>query len=172
LKIKVHDIPQEGLSCHAEYGAEILQDITQVQEPIALNIKIERAGRNVRVMGDIKARLLLNCSRCLEDFIWSLADEFDFLLMLPTGEKGYPEIELSHEDMDVSFFDGETVDVAQIAAEQIFLQLPVKPLCHEECKGLCPHCGVNLNLISCDCRSEATSSPFETLRDITLKDRS
>ncbi|MDP2992344.1 MAG: DUF177 domain-containing protein, partial [Deltaproteobacteria bacterium] len=84
----------------------------------------------------------------------------------------YTEIELSHEDMDVSFFDGETVDVAQIAAEQIFLQLPVKPLCHEECKGLCPHCGVNLNLISCDCRSEATSSPFETLRDITLKDRS
>ncbi|MDQ7838473.1 MAG: DUF177 domain-containing protein [Thermodesulfobacteriota bacterium] len=172
MKIKVHDIPQEGLSCHVEYGREILQDITQVQEPIAVNIKIERAGRDIRVMGDIKTRLLLNCSRCLEDFAWALADEFDFLLMLPTGEKGYPEIELSPEDMDVSFFDGETVDVAQIAAEQIFLQMPVKPLCHEECKGLCPHCGVNLNLTACDCRAGATFSPFEALRDIKLKDRS
>jgi uncharacterized protein len=172
LKIKVHDIPREGLTYHVEYGGEILQDITQVQEPIAVNINIERAGRNIRVKGDIKARLLFNCSRCLEDFAWSLADEFDFLLMLPSSEKGCPEIELSPEDMDVSFFDGETVDVAQIAAEQIFLQMPVKPLCHEECKGLCPHCGVNLNLISCDCRAEETSSPFEALRDIKLKDRS
>lgn len=172
MKIKVHDIPQEGLTYHVEYGGEILQDITQVQEPIAVNIKIERARRTVRVKGDIKARLLLNCSRCLEDFAWSLADEFDFLLMLPPSEKSYPEIELSPEDMDISFFDGETVDVAQIAAEQIFLQMPIKPLCHEECKGLCPHCGVNLNLVSCDCRAEATSSPFEALRDIKLKDRS
>ncbi len=168
MKIKVKDIPAEGLTQHLEFGGEILNEAVQVCEPIIINIEIEQAGSNVRVKGDVKGRLLLSCSRCLDDFEWEVADKFDCVLMLPLGEKGYPEVELSPEDLDVSFFDGETVDVAQIAVEQIFLQMPIKPLCNPECKGLCPRCGANLNLESCRCPSEAVSSPFEALRKIKL----
>lgn len=152
-----------------EYGEEILQGTVPVQEPIVVDLKLERSGRNVRVTGDIRAKLLLSCSRCLEDFEWEITDKFDFLLVLPRTEKGYPDIELSPEDMDVSFFDGEAVDVAQIAAEQIFLQIPIKPLCHEGCKGFCPGCGANLNYNSCSCLPRATASSFEVLKDIKPK---
>lgn len=169
MKIKLNDIPREGLTREVEYGGEILEGLVPVREPILVKVKIERSGRNARVKGDIKAKLLLSCSRCLADFEWEVTDQFDFLLMLPSSAKGRPEVELAAEELDVSFFDGETVDIAQIATEQIFLQMPLKPLCQEECKGLCPRCGANLNLKPCGCPPEATSSPFEVLKNIRSK---
>lgn len=168
MKASVNDIPKEGLSLHAEYGEEILDGSISCEGPILVDLRIEKTGRNVRVKGANKATFILNCSRCLEEFPWDLTSDFDFLLALP-DPGNIAERELASEDMDVSFFDGEYVDIAQIAAEQIFLHLPIKPLCREACKGLCPRCGVNLNVDACRCIPEQGTSPFGALKKIRPK---
>ncbi len=169
MKIRVSDIPEEGLTLRTEYGGEILEGCVPVEGPISVNMRMERAGRNVRVRGDIRTTLRLNCSRCVEDFSWIVASEFDFPIITPEDSGKHPDRSLSPEDMEVSFFDGESVDVERIAAEQIFLLIPIKPLCREECEGLCPRCGANLNLGPCRCTHEAGSSPFDALRDMKPK---
>ncbi len=62
------------------------------------------------------------------------------------------------------FFDGEVVEVDQLVAEQIFLALPVKVLCTDNCKGICPGCGANLNEEACRCKAGGRQSPFAKLK--------
>lgn len=163
MKVSVIDIPDEGLTLHLEFGEEILEGAASVKGPILVDLRIEKSGRNVRVRGSVRASIVVTCSRCTEEFVWLLDSDFDQpLIVSDAGD--HAERELSPEELDVSFFDGETVDVQRVAAEQIFLQLPYKPLCREDCKGLCPRCGTNLNYNSCDCPPEATSSPFALLK--------
>ena len=69
----------------------------------------------------------------------------------------------SREDLAYEFFDGEVIEIDQLVAEQIFLTLPVKVLCSEECKGLCPGCGANLNDEACRCKVDDRKSPFAKL---------
>ena len=68
--------------------------------------------------------------------------------------------------MDYEFFDGEEIDIDLLVVEQIVLALPFKALCSEECKGICPHCGANLNLEPCQCAGKQADSPFATLQAI------
>ncbi|MFH1146370.1 MAG: DUF177 domain-containing protein [Pseudomonadota bacterium] len=165
MKVSVIDIPEEGLALHVELSGEVLDGAASVKGPILVDIKIEKSGRNVRVRGGVKASMVLSCSRCGEEFTWPLESDFDQALIIPvTGD--HADRELSPEELDVSFFDGETVDVERVAAEQIFLQLPYKPLCREDCKGLCPRCGINLNHGSCSCAPKANSSPFALLKEV------
>jgi uncharacterized protein len=77
------------------------------------------------------------------------------------GEKELERDETAHE-----FFDGEVIEVDHLVAEQIFLALPVKVLCSEDCKGICPGCGANLNEEPCRCKAERGQSPFEKLKSI------
>lgn len=165
MKIKVSDIPKEGLTISAEYGDEVLEGQVSTREPVVVNLRAEKSGRDIRVKGNIKAQLSLSCSRCLEEFPWNLESEFDFVLVAPE-KNPQTEKELTPEELDISFFDGEYVDVAQITAEQIFLHIPIKTLCDSDCKGLCPQCGVNLNTEQCQCPPQTRTSPFEALKNI------
>ncbi|MBM4294554.1 MAG: DUF177 domain-containing protein, partial [Deltaproteobacteria bacterium] len=63
------------------------------------------------------------------------------------------EEELTAADLDVDFISGENIDLQGIVREQIILSMPLKPLCHEDCRGLCPGCGANLNREACTCES-------------------
>jgi uncharacterized protein len=76
------------------------------------------------------------------------------------------EKELEPDEIVCEFFDGEVIEVDQLVAEQIFLALPVKVLCSEDCKGICPGCGANLNEEACRCRADRGQSPFEKLKSI------
>jgi uncharacterized protein len=72
--------------------------------------------------------------------------------------------ELEPDELLYEFFDGEVIEVDRLVAEQIFLALPVKVLCSEDCKGICPGCGANLNEEACRCRTADRRSPFAKLR--------
>ena len=81
-----------------------------------------------------------------------LKAEFSHTL-LPEDGTVKEEIELKTEDLEVGYYSGEVIDLVPIRLEQILLQTPMKILCNESCKGLCSHCGINLNTANCDCRS-------------------
>jgi uncharacterized protein len=78
------------------------------------------------------------------------------------------KVELNEEDMESGFFGGGEIHVSEIACEQVFLEIPLQPLCQEDCKGLCPVCGKDLNVADCECKKEAFESGFAALRKLKL----
>jgi uncharacterized protein len=79
------------------------------------------------------------------------------------------EAELDVNEMESSFFEGSEIHLSEIACEQVFLEIPYQPLCNEECKGLCPVCGKDLNVSSCECVKEESVSGFSVLKKLKLE---
>ncbi len=69
-----------------------------------------------------------------------------------TGEGDEQEVE--EEDLDTSYYRDDQIDLNELLREQFYLALPMKPLCREDCRGLCPQCGTNLNTGTCTCATE------------------
>jgi DUF177 domain-containing protein len=121
-----------------------------VIRPVVLSAKIYKDRGRFRLVGSVRTILELACSRCLEPFEWPVDAEFD-VRYLPQSENAGDEREVEEDDLSVAFYRDEVIDLGQLMEEQFYLTLPMKPLCRDACKGLCPSCGVNLNLETCDC---------------------
>jgi len=131
--------------------------------------------QNVSLSGDVKLEMHPTCARCGRDF--------DTLLEVPLVRNLAPyfpspksemisaeeEIELSADDLEFSFYHHEQIDIGEIVVEEILLAMPIRYLCEESCRGLCPQCGINLNEGSCSCQEEVEGSPFAVLKGIKLK---
>ena len=115
--------------------------------------------------GDLDWGGKLECSRCLTPYPFR-ADE-DFSLVLYKREPGGPaEQELEKDDLDVYFYEEPEVRVAPIVEERIQMALPMKPLCREDCKGLCPTCGTDWNQGSCRCQENRIDPRWEALQKL------
>ncbi|HDR15562.1 MAG TPA: DUF177 domain-containing protein [Desulfobacteraceae bacterium] len=135
-------------------------DFDQVLGPsgsIEVTISIFRAGDKFVLNGDISGKLLVRCDRCLDVFESDFSTGFEVSLAFSPEGQIVEEMELDEEDMGVDFITGEEVDLAEIAREQIQLAMPMKVLCRQNCAGICPGCGVNLNRESCRCKREKTA---------------
>jgi len=97
-----------------------------------------------------------------------MTSQIDVTLFPETGVALEEEIELGNEDLKTSFFSGEEIDLSKLIRDQIILNVPYKALCHEECRGLCPRCGANLNEGDCGCEGKALGSAFDVLRSLKL----
>lgn len=104
-------------------------------------------GRVLEVRGTINALIREVCNRCLEEFSLPLTVEFAENFQQTNG------LEVDDGE-DLTYFEGDYIDIADVVRENLLLAQPLKPLCSENCKGLCPHCGVNLNNTKCDCIRE------------------
>uniref|UniRef100_A0A7V6DQL1 DUF177 domain-containing protein n=1 Tax=Desulfobacca acetoxidans TaxID=60893 RepID=A0A7V6DQL1_9BACT len=138
--------------------------------PGTLNVRVhlERHGHDILVRGHLDGMLSLMCSRCLVSFDYPVAADFDLLLAPAPGQAGPADEELTKADLDRDFYSGETVNLESIVREQVLLTLPLKPLCAEACKGLCPRCGADLNQETCQCPAEESTSPLAIVKNIKL----
>jgi len=82
---------------------------------------------------------------------------------------GEGEKEVEEEDLSTAFYDDQKIDLAQLMREQFYLALPMKPLCGDGCRGLCPVCGTNLNRGTCDCNREWEDPRLAVLKNIKVK---
>ena len=146
-------------------GAE--SDAFRIVSPVALSFDVDRqeTGR-YRVAGRLTGELELNCSRCLEPYTLPVATEFDLRYVPRVENAGEGEREVEEDDLSTAFYDGDEIDLAQLIMEQFQLALPMKPLCRDDCKGLCPHCGTNLNTGSCSCTGSGGDTRWEALRSL------
>jgi uncharacterized protein len=176
LTVPLDDIPPEGLSLtwveeksslstYIETFAHIDFDF---DSPLQGEARIDKAGRSVLIQGKVEASLRFRCVRCLREFSYPLSSTFEVTLHPLKNSSLGEETELSPEDMESSFFEGEEIHLSEIACEQIFLDIPYQPLCQEACKGLCPVCGKDLNLGSCSCSKEEVPSSFAALQKLKL----
>ena len=125
----------------------------RVMEPVELDFDLHKDKERFRIVGTVKTVLELPCSRCLEPFRLPVDAEID-LRYLPASElSSDDEREIAEEDVDISYYRDDQIDLTELLREQFYLALPMKPLCRDDCKGLCPQCGVNRNTGTCECGS-------------------
>ena len=127
--------------------------------------------KDIRVIGDFATRVELKCARCLEPVLMDLANKFDLLYrpLKVQVQGGSDEVEISEADTEIGFYQGEALALEDVLKEQVLLAVPPKALCQEACKGLCPHCGQNLNTGSCSCVEKRTDPRWEALAGIKDK---
>ena len=127
--------------------------------PVHLSGELQEEEDGVEFTGDISTVATLPCGRCLEPYGLPLDLHFDlrFTSDPETSEKG--EHRMDEQSITEVRFDGDRIDLDALLAEQIYLGLPLKPLCRQDCRGLCPRCGTNLNLADCGCPPAERGDP-------------
>ena len=125
----------------------------RVGAPVELSMDVEKApGDAFRVSGRVRARLELQCGRCLEEFELPVDARFELRYVAQSDAAAEAEREILEEDLTTAFFSDGMLDVLDLLREQFQLALPMKPLCAEACRGICPECGANLNGADCACK--------------------
>ncbi len=123
---------------------------------------------DIRLVGKLGTEIEVLCARCLEPVVHKVARDFD-LLYRPQGvDRRGEEVSISEAETEIGYYQGEGLLLEDVLREQVLLSTPVKTVCREECKGLCPSCGRNLNQEQCGC--EQRSDPrWAALGDIRNK---
>lgn len=175
LKINVITIPEEGLNfVLSEEGKWFKQCFRDIDQPdvglqrVDVNCLITRISGTIFIKGNLSVILNICCSRCLEDVALPIGGDFAYTLV-PEKPETDEEIELKAEELEISYYQGDIVDLTPVICEQIILQIPIKALCAEDCKGLCPHCGTNLNVASCNCLTAIVDDRLAVLKDFRVK---
>jgi uncharacterized protein len=146
----------------------------RITAPVDLRMVIYKDHDRFRLVGGVRTELELECSRCLEAFAMPIDREFD-LRYLPAGadsetaDAGDEGDEVEDDDVAVTFYRDEQIDLNELLREQFYLALPMKPLCTEDCQGICPQCGTNRNSAPCDCHPQWEDPRLAGLK--TLLDR-
>jgi uncharacterized protein len=126
-------------------------DAYRVAAPVSLDFDVHKDKEAFRLVGSARTALELPCSRCLEPYVLPIDASFD-LRYLPASEIATEEErELQDEDVGTSYYRDDRIDLDELLREQFYLALPMKPLCSDACRGLCPQCGTNLNTGACQC---------------------
>lgn len=144
---------------------DLKKDDIVVTEPASVVGTVRRDGRTAVVLvARVTSTFATPCSRCLESFLVPVMAEVETRFVPPeqfavvTAETaatdGAVEPEGDDEALGVAEYRDEKIDLAEVVREQLYLALPMKPLCAEDCKGLCPECGVNRNRETCACQHE------------------
>lgn len=125
--------------------------------------------KDIRLNGQVKAKLEIGCARCLEAVTQDVARAFD-LLYRPLGvDAGREELSVTGAEAEIGYYTGEGLLLEDVLREQVLLAVPLKVLCRQDCKGLCPQCGKNLNLESCECVTTMADPRWSALEDIRNK---
>ncbi|MBE9528360.1 MAG: DUF177 domain-containing protein [Proteobacteria bacterium] len=173
MKIIFEDIPDSGLQLDvSEEAARIgplLHGIDAALEgPVTAHLEAMRTDEGVYLTGHVSARLRLICSRCVSEY--KLLVEPDFSLYYVVGIETDAEQELHASDLEVTMTPVPELDTDDILVSQIAVELPMKPLCTDKCKGLCVKCGVDRNKEECDCViEEPVDARFAALKGFKPK---
>jgi uncharacterized protein len=168
MKIHVSRIPDEGL--HLD-GEEMLE--TGNGEPMLVRhvFAVEKVDEDVLIRGEIETALRLLCGRCLAEFEKEIEIPVNLTLFQADEETTAESRELSEEEVGSGVYAEDEIDLGVFMKELVELHKPMKPLCSEDCKGICPKCGANRNEEECGCAERRVDPRFEVLEKF-LKNKS
>jgi uncharacterized protein len=156
-----------SVECHCSSVKLNLPDFLQVSpgESITVKAKLTKAGPYYLVKGNVEVELVLECARCLQEFNYHLLSQLDerFCQWKETEEAKPSDDE--EEQIDTRYFTGDVIDLSKAIEDQIIVDLPMRFLCDDNCKGICPQCGHNLNISPCDCSTKAVDPRLSVLAD-------
>jgi DUF177 domain-containing protein len=125
--------------------------------------------QDIRLRGDLSTSVEVPCARCLEPVVQNIARDFDLLYRPQGADAGKEEMSVTAAEAEVSYYQGEGLLLEDVLREQVLLAVPLKIICREDCKGLCPHCGKNLNGEQCSCAELLADPRWSALKEIREK---
>lgn len=169
MKLRLEDIPEEGLDVSFELKSAKPADLGQAVEafgaPPWASLHVEQNGEFVLARGRAGAKLRLSCSRCLEPIDLTVDQEID-LVFEPLPETTEDEIELRGDELDVGFYRDGEVDLGDAVLEELSFAVPMAPLCRPDCPGLCPNCGQPLVEGGCQCKIKSIDPRWSKLAQL------
>ena len=132
--------------------------------PVTLDADVRRDEQKVRLTGRVATTIECDCGRCLEPFSVPVAADIDLLFLPAAAVADEGDRETGEDDFGISPFRNDEIDLGDVLREQFYLALPMKPLCREDCRGLCAVCGTNLNRGACLCSTRWEDPRFAALK--------
>lgn len=177
MKVRVADITEKEKVLESRSPATDYPTLRQIQEdgactflePVDVTLSMVNEYGHIRVKGRVETSIGLKCSRCLSDYTADVKSSFTIFFTRSTGSVEEDEVELAEEDLLSVTYSGDEIDLADEIAEQVLLEIPYKPLCREECLGLCPDCGSDRNINPCACAEKQATMAFSSLRSFKVK---
>jgi uncharacterized protein len=157
----------------AEFSDQQLKIQNQIQalaRPLQSNLKVSLEGDRVSISGEIDFSLRLTCCRCTNEFQIDVVKSFEAIYLPdPKIDTEGEEIELEYSDLDVGFYRNDQIDLTAVLSEQVIFEVPMKPVCKKDCKGLCSICGSDLNQGDCGCSEEPADPRLAPLAELKKK---
>lgn len=170
MKLNVEEITTKIRRCSVKVS-DLLPD-TEKDGELSAGIEVSifrRDNESFIVEGEFEGRRLVGCDRCGELVEEGLKRHFSYLVSTRKEEiTDLQDVEIKEEDVNTLYLQGPVFDLKEILQEQAYLALPVKTLCHDDCKGICPECGVVLNHSACSCTPGKKDSPFAVLGKLRI----
>ncbi|VAX34254.1 FIG01269488: protein, clustered with ribosomal protein L32p [hydrothermal vent metagenome] len=168
MKIIVSGIEEHGIDLN--FSERLSRNsLLESIGPVNAHLRIDRRGEEIRIEGNIQGRVALQCSRCLVNFRKELSLDINLLYHPAAEVANEVTYEVSRDEINIGFYSNDELDITQVIREQLILNLPMKALCDETCKGLCPVCGADMNLQRCECRYESVDPRLKSLKKLLSK---
>lgn len=173
LEVRKLEFEEDYQPGQIEFGPEFRQ-VGPLHSDGRAELVVEHRGHgqdveDIRLIGKVVAQLEFSCARCLEPVAHKVDRSFD-LIYRPQGvDRRADEVAISEAETEIGYYQGEGLLLEDALREQVLLATPVRALCREDCKGLCPQCGRNLNAETCDCEQRLNDPRWDALNDIKKK---
>ena len=164
-----------------DFKEEFQPDVIDLGDEVRQRSPLKTAGRaelveehhgkhkiikDIRLRGQLSAGFEMSCARCLDPVAQEVRRDFE-LLYRPLGvDAGRDELSVTDAEAEIGYYQGEGLLLEDVLREQVLLALPLKVTCREDCKGLCPHCGKNLNQDQCSCAVPLEDPRWSALKEI------
>jgi len=173
LEIHPRDFEEEFQPGTIDLGEEVRQR-TGLETSGRAELVEEHHGKHkiikdIRLRGRLSAGLELQCARCLEPVEQDVHREFELLYRPLGADAGRDELSVTDAEAEIGYYQGDGVLLEDVLREQVLLALPLKVVCSENCRGLCLHCGKNLNQEKCSCTAPMEDPRWAALRQIRSK---
>ncbi len=172
MEIKVIDIPVEGLNVELFEEAATFDGLgedVKALSPVKAFLSLKKVGTTVYLSGNMETEIGLACSRCGKPFEVHAEAGLKLDMVPLESMPREEERELHADDLDVEFYKNGIINLKDFLREQILLQVPMKPLCSEDCRGLCQYCGQDLNIAPCACVPPSGHPGLSGLKDLLGK---
>jgi uncharacterized protein len=174
-ELELHPINyQEEFPPDAIDLGEDVRQLTSLKTSGRAQLVEERHGKrkvikDIRLQGDLSTSLELPCARCVDPVIEKVARTFDLLYRPLGADAGNEELSVTAAEAEIGYYQGEGVLLEDALREQVLLSVPLKVVCREDCKGLCPSCGKNRNTEPCACVQPLQDPRWSALKEIREK---
>ncbi|MGD0884855.1 MAG: DUF177 domain-containing protein [Thermodesulfovibrionales bacterium] len=164
MKVLLSDIADEGLDIAFEETFEA--GPFKLLSPVKALLHIDKVNAEVLVQGTMQTLLELQCSRCLKAFSKEAGLDVNVVYHPVEELKGEERHEIKDDELDTGFYQGDELDIQELVREQIILNIPIKPLCSESCKGICPKCGTDVSADTCTCEEKDLDPRLAVLKKL------
>ncbi len=180
MMLYVDNLPDTGVVLFSEDDPEaypVLEEMREAGEcrflaPIRAELRARPVRDMIEVKGVVETTIGLDCRRCLAEYALPAQREFTLYYVsdLPEIETDGSEegTELTAEELGLMTYEGDRIDLSEAVSEQMVMAIPGWPLCADECKGLCAHCGADLNVAACGCEDKPLDDRFAVLKKLKL----